>query len=185
MAINILRKNAVKKELNEIIALGNPNKVTRDTIMDELKSYEIDITVTLRNMVGEFELIDEFVKLKDIENKVNVEKILIENRKNIMEKIVKDYTKKCIDHNVIIPDYSIDPKEINGIKVIGQVFNMVNNYYDSLYARYCDLDMNKTLPEYDKKVKKIQVLKESKIILKILKKKILQNIVCILLFIMF
>ena len=151
MAINILGKNSVKKELNEIIALGKPNKVTKDTIIDNLKTHEIDITVTLRNMVGEFELIDEFVKLKDIENKANVEKILMENRKNIMEKIVKDYTKKCIDHNVIIPDYSIDSKDINGIKVIGQVFNMVNNYYDSLYARYCDLDMNKTLPEYDKK----------------------------------
>ena len=64
-----------------------------------------------------------------------------------MATVVDSYTKKCIKENKLILDQTTDDNF--KLKSINYIFNAVNNYYDSIYARYTNLDENKVLPEYN------------------------------------
>jgi hypothetical protein len=64
-----------------------------------------------------------------------------------MTTVIDSYTKQCIKENKLVIDETIDDNL--KLKSIDLIFNAVNNYYDSIYARYTNLDENKVLPEYN------------------------------------
>ena len=151
MKVEFLWKNNIKNEIEKLNNLNEKNKSEYGKI---LSTVELDIIDFIAKMVDDNSLYIQFIKLENIKNKPNVEELLVENRKKMMKTIVKSYTKKCINDNILKPDstYSMN----DNVKSIDIVFNVVNNYYDSLYARFNNFDQNKKLPEYsDKELNKL------------------------------
>lgn len=92
---NYLIKNSIKEEVK---SLNDLSVKIRDKFLENLHLGELEIIIFMSNIVGDQLFSDEFVKIDDITNKSNVEKIMVENRKKITKKFVKSYTK-----NVSIP----------------------------------------------------------------------------------
>ena len=127
--------------------LKDSNKDITNKNIENFYTSETDILVTLGKVLGNDKIYDGFIKLKDIPKDANVEEFLLENRKKMMTTVIDSYTKKCIKENKLVLDETIDDNL--KLKSINLIFNAVNNYYDSIYARYTKLDENKVLPEYN------------------------------------
>ena len=146
MIYNYFIKNSAIEEMQK---LKNNNEEITTEVHNEFDMSEVDIVARLGKMIGNDNIYDSFVKSVDIKGVENVEKVLLDNRKKMMERIIKSYTKQCISQNVMVPEEIIDK---NGeMKSIDLVFNAVNNYYDSLYARFNNFNTEKALPKYDEK----------------------------------
>lgn len=144
MIYNYFIKNSAIEEMQNL--KNNNEEITTD-VHNEFDMSEVDIVARLGKMIGNDNIYDDFVKSVDIKGVENVEKVLLDNRKKMMERIIKSYTKQCISQNVMVPEEIIDK---NGeMKSIDLVFNAVNNYYDSLYARFNNFNTEKVLPKYD------------------------------------
>ena len=144
MKYNYYIKNNVRQEIKTL--KENGNAITDKNIKDFYTS-ETDILITLGKTLGNDKIYGGFIKLKDIPEDANVEKVLLENRKKMMATVIDSYTKQCIKENKLVLDEKADDNF--KLKSINLIFNAVNNYYDSIYARYNNLDENKVLPEYN------------------------------------
>lgn len=144
MEYNFYIKNNVRIELK---TLKDSNKDITNKKIEDFYTSETDMLVTLGKVLGNDKIYDGFIKLKDIPKEANVEEVLLENRKKMMTTVIDSYTKKCIKENKLVLDETINDNL--KLKSINLIFNAVNNYYDSIYARYTNLDENKVLPEYD------------------------------------
>ena len=148
MAYNFVLINNVNNELKQFV------KVSEHSIIAEknkLKKYEETTVLILETNSGIDNIADELLTLNKIPEDVDVVQYMVNHRKQMMEKIIKAYTKNCINNNILEPAQATNPLKMTygEIRVIDQVMNMVNNYYDSIYARYTNLDIEKTLPEYE------------------------------------
>ena len=144
MKYNYYIKNNVRLELKTL------NESVEDITNKNIENFytsETDMLVTLGKVLGNDKIYDGFIKLKDIPKDANVEEVLLENRKKMMATVIDSYTKQCIKENKLVIDETIDDNL--KLKSIDLIFNAVNNYYDSIYARYTNLDENKVLPEYN------------------------------------
>ena len=144
MKYNYYIKNNVRQEIK--ILKENGNAITDKNIKDFYTS-ETDMLIILGKTLGNDKIYGGFIKLKDIPEDANVEKVLLENRKKMMATVIDSYTKQCIKENKLVLDETADDNF--KLKSINLIFNAVNNYYDSIYARYNHLDENKVLPEYN------------------------------------
>ena len=144
MEYNYYIKNSAIEEIK--ILKTNGIAITAQNIENFYMS-EVNVIVNLGKVLENDKIYDGFVKLADIPKGANVEEILLENRKKMMEIIIDSYTKQCIKQNKLVPDEN--PEQNLELKSINLIFNAVNNYYDSIYARYNNLDENKVLPEYN------------------------------------
>ena len=144
MEYNYYIKNSAIEEIK--ILKTNGKAITAKNIENFYMS-EVNVIVNLGKVLENDKIYDGFVKLTDIPKGANVEEILLENRKKMMAIIIDSYTKQCIKQNKLVLDEK--PEQDLKLKSINLIFNAVNNYYDSIYARYTNLDENKVLPEYD------------------------------------
>ena len=144
MEYNYYIKNSAIEEIK--ILKKNGKAITAKNIENFYMS-EVNVIVNLGKVLENDKIYDGFVKLVDIPKGANVEEILLENRKKMMAIIIDSYTKQCIKQNKLVLDEK--PEQNLKLKSINLIFNAVNNYYDSIYARYTNLDENKVLPEYD------------------------------------
>ena len=144
MEYNYYIKNSA---IEEIKILKKNGKAITEKNIENFYMSEVNVIVNLGKVLENDKIYDGFVKLVDIPKGANVEEILLENRKKMMAIIIDSYTKQCIKQNKLVLDEK--PEQDLKLKSINLIFNAVNNYYDSIYARYTNLDENKVLPEYD------------------------------------
>lgn len=142
--MNYYIKNNARQEVKILKESGKA--ITEENIKNFYTS-ETDMLVTLGKVLGNDKIYGGFIKLKDIPKDANVEEVLLENRKKMMATVIDSYTKQCIKENKLVLDQTTDDNL--KLKSIDLIFNAVNNYYDSIYARYTKLDENKVLPEYN------------------------------------
>ena len=144
MEYNYYIKNNVREEIKTLKANGKA--ITAKNIENFYMS-EVNVIAILGKVLENDKIYEGFVKLADIPEGANVEEVLLENRKKMMATIIDSFTKQCIKQNKLVLDEK--PEQDLELKSINLIFNAVNNYYDSVYARYTNLDENKVLPEYN------------------------------------
>ena len=151
MAYNYLIKNNVKTELANINNIDNETLIK---IKKDLLKYEESTLRLIGNTVGDINFISEMhnlVSLQNLKEHIDPKKTLINNRKEVIEKAIKLFTKNCIDNNETNLATSTKTKDLNyeDIRSFDHLVNMINNYYDSLYTRFTNANLKESLPEYD------------------------------------
>ena len=144
MEYNYYIKNSAIEEIKKLKTNG---KVITAKNIENFYMSEVNVIVNLGKVLENDKIYDGFVKLTDIPEGANVEEFLLENRKKMMAIIIDSYTKQCIKQNKLVLDEN--PEQDLKLKSINLIFNAVNNYYDSIYARYSNFGENKFLPEYN------------------------------------
>lgn len=84
MAINFLGKNIIKREKETFEKLNAKDKSDK---INDLTSSELDTIIYLEASYDD-KITDEFIKLQNLPKGGNVEKILVDNRKKVMKKLL-------------------------------------------------------------------------------------------------
>lgn len=131
-----MKKNYVR---NMMVGFSTKDYQSKKNITKKIESEYLDIIEFIKYYSGDANIVDELIQKRDIKNKKNIVEICVENRKKIMEKVIDGYTKKAIMNDITTPANS---------STIDAAINIVNNYYDMIYAREFLGQEFKPLPEY-------------------------------------
>ena len=148
MSYNFLLKNNLK---NELKGLNNPTTEDIEKEKNDLLTEEMEALEQLKINTGNPKIVNFFLKIENIPANFNTEQFLVEHRKIAIKEVVDNYVKNCINANIVKPlKYSeLSGDNFNEVKDLDLLLNLVNNYYDSIYARYTNFDKTKTLPDYN------------------------------------
>lgn len=141
------RENVVRENRNTYSSKFSTNPKGFTKIASGLAQNELDALEDIMDFFGDEKITELFPKDQHVVSSINVIDFCIENRKKCMEALGERFTKVVISENLASPKMKLD-----------QIFNVVENYYDSFYLRHSDSkDLDYFVPSNKAELHKIKM----------------------------
>lgn len=116
-------------------------------IAQTLANDEVDGLSKIIDFLDEPSLTDLFPKDQNLTANTNIKELCMENRKKCMEAVAEQFTKVVLKENMAYPKMRLD-----------EIFNVVENYYDSFYVRHSkDKNLDLFLPSRKADLNQIKI----------------------------